>query len=751
MASTGSAEQLLEHLTEPQREAVTHAQGPLLVLAGPGSGKTRVITHRAAYLALTVTHPRHILAITFTNKAANEMAERMRRLGAGRVTCSTFHSFCARLLRIHGERVGLGPNFSIYDESDQMAAVKQALELAGQDRDHFTPANVVNAISKAKNDMIDAERYAAEATGWDQKMIAPVYEAYEQVLAAQNAADFDDLLIKTARLLGEHPDLREELEDHYRYVLVDEYQDTNHAQYLIARGLCLAKENLCVTGDPDQSIYGWRGANIHNILQFEEDFPEAKVVRLEQNYRSTPQILAAAEAVIARNRKRKKKKLWTGNTDGEQVRVAECEDAHAEAAFIAAEIKQHAEAGGRLNDLAIFYRVNALSRNLEAALRSAQIPYQIARGVAFFQRREIKDTLAYLRLMANPQDQVALLRIINVPARGIGEVTVQRVLQYAADTGRTPLEILQAPEEIPNIGRAATPLKEFARLIERLAPFRATGPRATGPRATDGLPASADPPRVTGDLPASAGLQDLVESTVAQSGLLQMWSKADDASAIENVNELITFAAEYDRQHEDGSGSLTDWLQMISLVSDQDAVDPDVGAVTLMTLHAAKGLEFDRVFIAGVEDGLLPHERSRAAGGDLEEERRLFFVGMTRARKALTITAARWRNFRGMTKRTSRSVFLTELPKDHLVLLKIGEDGRPAEGTRDDVDEVFSHEFAEWRQGQLLRHHQYGVGRLQWVQPRGGRTHAGVHFAAYGEKTFILEVAGLEPVDEMDW
>ncbi|HPZ96896.1 MAG TPA: UvrD-helicase domain-containing protein [Phycisphaerae bacterium] len=718
----GRPEELLANLTEPQRQAVMHAHGPLLVLAGPGSGKTRVITHRAAYLACTVTEPRHILAITFTNKAANEMAERMRRLGAGRVTCSTFHSFCARLLRIHGERVGLGPNFSIFDEADQQAAVKQAIERANQNTDQFTPGNILNAISKAKNEMIDADRYAAEASGWEQRMIAPIYAAYEQVLAEQNAVDFDDLLIKTARLLGDNPDIRERLEDQYRYVLVDEYQDTNHAQYLIARGLCLGHENLCVTGDPDQSIYGWRGANIHNILQFEEDFADATVVHLEQNYRSTPQILAAADAVIARNRKRKKKRLWTGNTDGEPVRVAECEDAQAEAAFIAREIRAYAETGGRFNDVAIFYRVNALSRNLEAALRSAQVPYQVARGVAFFQRREIKDTLAYLRLLVNPQDQVALLRIINVPARGIGEVTVQRVLQHAAATGRTPLEVLQTPDEIPNIGRAATPLKEFARLLDSLS-------RAAG---SDGH------------------LQDLLEQTVAQTGLTQMWSRSDDTSALENVNELITFAAEYDRQHADGSGSLTDWLQMISLVSDQDAVDPDVGAVTLMTLHAAKGLEFDRVYIAGVEDGLLPHQRSQA-GGDLEEERRLFFVGMTRARKALTISSARWREVRGMLQRTSRSVFLTELPKDNVVHLNIGEDGRPQErSARHEPDHAISHEFVEWRQGQLLRHPQYGVGRLMWVQPRAGRTHAGVRFAAYGEKTFILEMAPLEAVDE-DW
>jgi DNA helicase-2/ATP-dependent DNA helicase PcrA len=717
-------EQLLEHLTEPQREAVTHAQGPLLVLAGPGSGKTRVITHRAAYLACTVTEPRHILAITFTNKAANEMGERMRRLGVRGVTCSTFHSFCARLLRIHGERVGLAPNFSIFDESDSSAAVKQGIERLGQNSDQLTPGNMLNAISKAKNDMIDPERYAAEAQGWEERQIAPVYAAYEQILAEQNAADFDDLLIKTARLLGDIGEIRERLEDQYRYVLVDEYQDTNHAQYLIARGLCLVNENLCVTGDPDQSIYGWRGANIHNILQFEEDFPSAKVVRLEQNYRSTPQILAAADAVIARNRKRKKKKLWTGNIDGECVRVAECEHAQAEAAFVASEIRLHVDAGGRFNDVAIFYRVNALSRNIEAALRSAQIPYQVARGVAFFQRKEIKDTLAYLRLVANPQDQVALLRIINVPARGIGDVTVQRIIDHAASTGQTALEALRNPESIPGAGRAVTPLKEFARLMGEISAVQQAG-----------------------------SIQELVEAVTRQSGLVQMWSRAEDNNAIDNVNELITFAAEHDRQHADGSGSLTDWLQMISLVADQDAIDPDVGAVTLMTLHAAKGLEFDKVFIVAVEDGLLPHERSRGAGGDLEEERRLFFVGMTRARKSLTVSSARWREFRGRTERTSRSVFLTEVPKENIIRLNVGDDGRPRtdEGLNVEDEPACSSEFAEWREGQLLRHPTYGVGRLLWVQPRGGRTHAGVHFAAYGPKTFVLEMAKLEAVDEMDW
>lgn len=717
-------EQLLESLTEPQREAVTHADGPLLVVAGPGSGKTRVITHRAAYLACTVTQPWHILAITFTNKAANEMAERMQRLGVGGAVCSTFHSFCARLLRIHGERVGLGPNFSIFDDADQTSAIKQVIGQLGQQSEQFTPGNMLNAISKAKNDMIDAAEYAKQAYDWNERVIAPIYAGYEQILASQNAVDFDDLLIKAAHLLGDHADLREQLEDHYRYVLVDEYQDTNKAQYLIARGLCLQHENLCVTGDPDQSIYGWRGANIHNILQFEEDFPKAKVVRLEQNYRSTPQILAAADAVIQNNKKRKGKQLWTNNGDGPEVRVAEAEDAASEAVYVAGAIREHTAAGGNYNQVAIFYRVNSLSRNLEVALREAQIPYQIARGVAFFQRKEIKDTLAYLRLIANPQDQVALRRIINVPTRGIGDVTVERLLKHAEQAGQTAMSILQKPEDIAGAGRAVVPLKGFARLVGEI-----------------------------GDAVRAGILQAALERTVQQTGLLQMWTAAKDDDAIDNVNELINFAAEYDRQHANGSGSLTDWLQQISLVSDQDAIDPELGAVTLMTLHAAKGLEFDTVFITGVEEGLLPHQRSRN-DGDIEEERRLFFVGMTRARRALTITSARWRDFRGMSQRTSRSVFIAELPEEGIVWLDIGEDGSPCydDGGTDD-DDADAPDLSKWRPGQYVRHKMYGIGRLLWIEPRGGRTHVGVRFAAYGDKTFILELAPLEPVevDETDF
>ncbi|MBN1490819.1 MAG: UvrD-helicase domain-containing protein, partial [Phycisphaerae bacterium] len=419
---------LLDGLTAPQREAVTHGDAPLLVLAGPGSGKTRVITHRAAWLARTVTEPRHVLAITFTNKAAEEMAQRIAALDVGaEMTVCTFHSFCARLLRRFADRAGITASFSIFDQADRVAAIKDALKRADFAEANFPPARIEARISRLKNAMRSPADAQRDGGGYEQEIIAQVYAAYEEVLAAQNALDFDDLLLRAARLLGEDAELRAKLEDQYRYVLVDEYQDTNHAQYLIARGLALQHHRLCVTGDPDQSIYGWRGANLNNILEFEEDFPDAKVVRLEQNYRSTKHILAAADRVIRRNRDRKKKTLWTENPEGAPVRVVECEDAEAEAGFIAEQITEAVASGAALKEIAIFYRINALTRLLEGALRQNGIPYRIIRGVEFYRRKEIKDLVAYLRVLINPDDETALLRIINTPARGIGQTTVERL------------------------------------------------------------------------------------------------------------------------------------------------------------------------------------------------------------------------------------------------------------------------------------------------------------------------------------
>ncbi|HOB73902.1 MAG TPA: UvrD-helicase domain-containing protein [Phycisphaerae bacterium] len=717
-------DELLEGLTEPQREAVVHGDGPLLVLAGPGSGKTRVITHRAAYLARTITHARHILAITFTNKAAREMAERMERLDVGPgLTCSTFHSFCARSLRMYGDRAGIKPNFSIFDEADQQQAMKAAIRQAELSEENFTPARMLHKISRLKNAMILAEDFAQQAQGWEDRAVARIYLAYQQVLKAQNALDFDDLLVEMALLLGRDPELRDHLNDRYRYVLVDEYQDTNHAQYLIARGLALNHENLCVTGDPDQSIYAWRGANLQNILQFEEDFPKAKVIRLEENFRSTPQILDAADAVIKHNRKRKRKALFTCNPAGPPVRVARCEDQHAESAFVAREIKKHVNAGGRYDDVAIFYRTNALSRNIEAALRNATIPYQIARGVAFFQRTEVKDVLAYLKVVANPLDTVSLERIINTPARKIGKTSVERLFACARQRGRPPQALLERPEDIPDIPKAA--VKGMKSLMSLLA----------------GIAEAAE----------HGAVRDAVEYVVMNSGLLSHHHDSADSSAVENMNELISAAAQYDRQHPDGDGSLTDWLTQVALVSDVDAIDPEVGAVTLMTLHAAKGLEFNHVFMVGLEDGLLPHQRSREENGDIEEERRLCFVGMTRARRALTMTYAKWRESRGISQRTTGSQFLHELPREGIEQITVHDEEEEWRYDRE-VDEAPLDDAYEWREGQMVRHPDYGTGQIQALEWTGRGTRARVRFKAIGDMTIYLQYSNLEPLEfeEMD-
>ncbi|NLX22001.1 MAG: UvrD-helicase domain-containing protein [Phycisphaerae bacterium] len=714
-----SPERLLEGLTQPQREAVMHRDGPLLVLAGPGSGKTRVITHRAAYLACTATGPEHILTITFTNKAAGEMAERMAGLGLGRgVTCCTFHAFCARLLRIYHEQAGLGANFSIYDDGDQVGAMREALARLDLSSENFTPGAVLGAISRAKNEMCTPAEFRAQRQGWQDRKIADIFDTYQKVLTEQNAVDFDDLLVKAAMLLGEHPELRERLEDRYRYVLVDEYQDTNRAQYLIARGLCLERGNLCVTGDPDQSIYAWRGADIGNILAFEEDFPAARVVRLEENYRSTPQILGAAGALITHNRRRKVKALLTTKGDGRAVWVVECEDERAEAAYIASQIVQHAEQGGSYRDVAVFYRVNALTRSLEGALLDARVPYQIARGVAFYQRKEIKDVLAYLRLAANPQDLAAFKRIINVPARGLGKVTVERVLARVYETGRPVLQVLADPDSIPGTKKAGAALRSFAGLM-------------------CGIRRAAEGPSV----------KDAVEYVTRHSGLIATWDGDSGNDALENVNELINAAAEYDRQHVEG-GSVTGWLEQVSLVSDVDAIEEGAGAVTLMTLHAAKGLEFDVVYVAGVEHGLLPHERGNKELADVEEERRLLFVGMTRARRELTLSCARWRAVKGRFERRTTSLFLTELPREGVERTTLSAEGTGADGgPREVVMPPEAVEYASWRKGQLVRHAEYGLGRVQWIQPRTGGLYAGVTFSDCGQKTLALKHAPLELVD----
>ncbi len=706
---------LLDGLTEPQRQAVTHTDGPLCVLAAAGSGKTRVITRRAAYLACTVTAARRVLAITFTNKAANEMRERIEALGiVGQMTVCTFHSLCARLLRAYHDRAGLAPNFTIFDVEDQKKALKEAIERSDLSTTNWSPGRVAGTISNAKNELKTAQAFEEEALDWTSRSIARIYQQYEVVLAQQQGLDFDDLLLKMALLLRSDDELCARLQRRFTHLLVDEYQDTNHAQYEIARHLTEGHRNICVTGDPDQSIYGWRGADIRNILNFEHDYPDAVTVRLEQNYRSTKRILSAADALIAHNVERKEKHLWTENEEGGPVRVVHVADGMAEAQLIADGIREHRMNGRPLRDIAVFYRINAMTRTVEEALLNGGVPYQVARGVAFYNRAEIKDVLAYLRVMVNPADETSLLRIINTPARGIGPTTVKRLRAAAHASGRRLFDVIQDVENVPGVGRATGKVHFFAEILGNLASL------------------AEEPPRVA------------VDAAVSQSGLRAALRQeaTTNPERLENAEELISGAATF--QQETPDSTLIDYLQHVSLISDIDAVDSESGCVTLMTLHAAKGLEFPVVYMIGLESGLLPLIRD-FDGGDEEEERRLCFVGMTRAMDELTLTSAAYRTLHGRTERQIPSIFLSELPQEEIEWIDRVSEDRAAEPAA--PKPALPDDLACWDIGTLVRHPTYGFARVQWLAPSANQTRIGLRFTTGEEKTFILEYARLERVD----
>ena len=713
------ADALLTDLTDPQREAVTHRDGPLLVLAAAGSGKTRVITRRAAWLAAHVGAG-HVLAITFTNKAAEEMRQRIAALGAGRgLTVGTFHSFCARLLRQHADRAGIEPNYSIFDQTDRVRAIKDAISRCELASEAWKPSNVELRISQAKNHMLAPEGMLAEAVDFADQTIARIYAQYEHILTENNALDFDDLLLRVAQLLDRDKALRGELEQRFAYVLVDEYQDTNRAQYLIARRLTETRRNICATGDPDQSIYGWRGANLANILDFESDYPDAKVVRLEQNYRSTRRILRAADELIQANQRRKEKQLWTENPEGVVVCGSIYDDAQDEADGIAEQIARLHERGLSLGQIAVFYRVNAMTRVLEEALRKRALSYQIARGVEFYNRKEIKDVLAYLRVMVNPSDEISLVRIINTPARGIGKTTIDRLRAHAMETGRRSIDLVAAAETVPNLGAAAAKrIGQFAALLEKLR-----------------------------KLAAGNSVREIVEKALTLTGLERFVADqaGGDSDQVGNLAELVSAAAEYDQQHPDQKQPLQGWLEQVSLVSDVDRLD-GAGAVNLMTLHAAKGLEFDVVFIAGLEEGLLPHLRSRDSADELEEERRLCFVGMTRARQELYLSYALYRSLRGATTRTIRSPFVDDLLGADIEWHDRSgrQDARPRRRAACSEAERLA---LRWRVGQLMYHPEYGTGRLLRVDRSGSRMMVRVQFTVYGEKSFRVEHSELEAVE----
>jgi DNA helicase-2/ATP-dependent DNA helicase PcrA len=648
------SDELLQDLTDAQREAVLAVEGPLLILAGPGSGKTRVLTRRIAWLLAQGIADEQILALTFTNKAADEMRGRVDLLAPGRSTwIGTFHRFGARLLRKYAPLVGLEENFTIYDADDSSVALRRTLAQLKVDSAFVAPEAVARAISWAKNNLILPREYEPRPGHPLGGVVQQVYPAYQAGLRASNAVDFDDLLLHVATLLRENAEVRRALDERYRFILVDEYQDTNLAQYAIARALSIDHPNLAVTDDPDQSIYGWRGANLNNILEFERDFPEVHVVRLERNYRSTQRILQVAAELITHNLRRKEKALYTHNCRGEPVRLVTYPTQKDEAEAIAARIAGEIRSGRRrARDFAVFYRTNALSRAFEFALRQAAVPYQLVQGVEFFQRKEIKDVLAYLQLLNNPADAVALGRVINTPVRGIGKTTLQRLGQYAAAQKVPLLEAARRVRQIVSIGpRPATQVSGFVRLFDRLAAL------------------------------AGGLIEELLGHVLAESGYAAQWTDsgdAEDEERLANVQELLTVAREFDERHP-GSGHIEAFLEETALVNDTDDWEGQRDRVTLMTLHASKGLEFPVVYLVAVEEGLLPHERSREHADQLEEERRLMFVGITRAQQRLEISRAQYRDFRGQRKMTVPSPFLMELPRSEMEVVEWK--GAPPEGS----------------------------------------------------------------------
>jgi len=741
---------LLADLTDDQRAAVTHGEGPLLILAGAGSGKTRVITRRVAYLLQSGVRPSNILAITFTNKAAGEMKNRVEKLVPGnKVWVSTFHSLGARLLRQYGDRMDTkrDRNFTIYDMDDRNKLVKDALEASGIDNVKFSPDRIGGAISKAKNQLITPPEYKRTATDFFQQTVAAVYPRYENRLCNANAMDFDDLLYLPAMALKLNEELRAELDARFKYVLIDEYQDTNSAQYEIAKRLSLNYPNLCVVGDPDQSIYKWRGSDIKNILDFERDFPDARVITLAQNYRSTKSILHAASTLIDHNKQRKKKELVTDNEQGPPVNVLTFDSGLDEAEGVVVRIKE-AVKGGRFKyrDHAIFMRINALTRSLESAFVKHGVPFQIVKGLAFFERKENRDVLAYLRLLANPQDTVSFLRIVNEPPRGIGKISLDKLQSFAADQ---EIGLLAAAGQVARItdikGKAATGLRDFHRMMTDL--------------------------RSRLELPP----HELVSVVLEKSGyeaMLRDSTDEEDADRLANVNELITATKQFHEANPEST--ITDFLEQITLASDVDGWDEQADHVSVMTLHASKGLEFPVVYVLAVEQGLLPHERSLGSDEEVEEERRLCFVGMTRAMKELYLSHARLREFRGQLNYCIMSQFIQELPRD----VQYSDASMSRNQARTAADEwraKVGPAAKDWADtgarpflppkkpsdykptipdapetglavGVLVQHEEFGLGTVTDVSGFGALRRVKIRFPGHGERTFIVDKVKLKIV-----
>ena len=740
---------ILDSLNPAQREAVQAEGGPLLILAGPGSGKTRVIAHRIAYLvAERGVHPYRLLAVTFTNKAAREMRDRVVALlgdSALSITMGTFHAVCARFLRVDGEKIGIGRAFAIYDDGDQQALVRRAMTEMGLDQKQFHPRSILSVISRAKSELAGPAAYAQGVRSYFEEVVARVYERYQALLNECNALDFDDLLMRAVVLFREREDVLRRYQERYLHVLIDEFQDTNLAQYELARQLAGGHGNICVVGDPDQSIYSWRSADLRNILNFERDYPGARVVFLEQNYRSTQTVLDSAHAVISRNPQRKEKKLWTERGEGAPVMVYEAYDEEEEAALVALETRSMLSEGVHpAGDIAVMYRTNAQSRPLEEAFVQAGIRYRLVGGTRFYERREIKDVLAYLRLVHNPFDSVSLGRVINVPARSIGQKTVEELTRWSAALRVPPYAALQMLADQERSKEEGLPVEGQA--------------HSFGARSTGALLSFLD---LLNELIGEAArrtpsqlLTLVLERTGYRRHLLE--DIDDGEERWENVQELLNVAVQYDDLEPESA--LTTFLENVALVSDTDEYDEKVDAVTLITLHAAKGLEFPVVFIVGVEEGILPHKRSFDDPAQMEEERRLCYVGITRCKERLYLLRAFRRHYMGLSAHNPSSRFLKDIPQELVVTLEPaqateGGTRNREPGTRGGRrglvpgSEDLVPPSQAFTAGERVRHSKFGEGVVVSCDVKGSDQEVTVVFKGEaGIKKLLLSFANLERV-----
>lgn len=718
----------LSVLNEAQKKAVIYDEGPLLILAGAGSGKTRTLTTRIAHLLTEKSvDPYNILAITFTNKAAREMRERITAMVPDQVQnlwVCTFHAACLRILRRQPGFAGFTANFVIYDADDQKTVIRECLKEINLDDKKFTPAAISAAISQAKNILYGPAELEKKSYDYYSQNVCKVYKLYEEKLKQNNALDFDDLLMHTVRLLQKDPQVLAYYQDRFKYILVDEYQDTNHAQYVLVNLLAQKYRNLCVVGDPDQGIYGWRGADIQNIMSFEKDYPDAAVIILEQNYRSTKNILKSANEVIRYNQERKEKKLWTAGPEGDPIMVFTARDEHAEANFVVNRIARwHSEKNRSYSDFAVLYRTHAQSRVLEEKFIAASIPYTIVGGLRFYERKEIKDLLAYLRLLVNPEDRLSLRRVINEPKRGIGEASLNKILNWADQLRIAPLICLENDQTIPGLtGKAAKSARIFGKVMRDL-------------RAK------------INDLPVTRLVQMVLEDT-GYWHALENENTIEARTRMENLKEFYSVTAEYD-QHT-GEGSLEDFLAGLSLLTDLDN-NEEGDQVTLMTLHSAKGLEYPIVFLVALEEGVFPHSRSLEDKHELEEERRLCYVGITRAMEQLYLTHCWQRTLYGHTRVNAPSRFLQELPKELLST----EDQAEKLSPRRRENEIYTTSkrnttngkaemTAVYAAGELVKHHKWGQGKIIEVRGQGANAELKIEFPGLGVKTLLARYAPLE-------